>query len=780
MKFTDAYFEDEVRDGFYVSSMMKKAWAAQMEVLYEVQQLCERHHIEYFAEWGTLLGAVRHGGMIPWDDDLDICMLSKEYNRFLELADELPEGFAISEYHTNESDNMVIRVNNAKSAVISAEQLEKFHGFPYTAGLDIFRLDYLPKDKEAMKTHHEMVLIVGAVIGITMEVEEAEERDAKLLEQQEKYLDTLEKMCHVKFDRNKRIKKQLYHFLQEEVADLYTAAASDEVTNLPRWSENFEYRFPKRCYEGVIKVPFENMEIALPVGYDELLKKKYGEDFMKPIRAGSAHEYPYYDFFYDYLKENTSAEIYEYVYDKEEIEEAEKARLIQRENKKEEQVQYLLQFIPLFEEMHENIIDVMSKKEKGSAVTLIGDCQNSAIEIGNQIEKKYDSDVEVIGTLERYCEFLFQIYSQLSENNPEIETLSIEKIEQGFLNYAKQIETGIKKLAQRKEIVFIPYKAAYWDTMRDAWKEAMADKDTDVYVIPAPYFYKDAWGIVKKDEMQYEREGYPEEVALTSYEAYDFEVRHPDEIVIQCPYDEYNYAMTIHPFFYAKNLKQYTEQLVYIPALIMDEVEEEDSRAKKMLKSYCNMPGVVFADKVVVQSEQMKKVYVELLTEFAGEDTSGIWEKKIVSGSFDSASCDNSGKTREIPEEWMKIVRKADGTQKRIVLYTTSASALYCYQEAMLKKMSEVLEEYKEKQDEIALLWCPDRKVREVTRKSCPGVWRSYSELVQKFREDAWGIWDDSGDYDRAVNFCDEAFGDAGTILNAVSRQKKPAVVLKL
>ena len=83
MKFTDVYFEDEVRDGFYVSSMMKKAWAAQLEVLYEVQQMCERHHIEFFAEWGTLLGAVRHGGMIPWDDDLDICMLSKEYNRFL-------------------------------------------------------------------------------------------------------------------------------------------------------------------------------------------------------------------------------------------------------------------------------------------------------------------------------------------------------------------------------------------------------------------------------------------------------------------------------------------------------------------------------------------------------------------------------------------------------------------------------------------------------------------------------------------------------------------------
>ena len=61
MQFPDSYFEDEVRDGFYIPSLMKRAWAAQMEVLEDVANLCQKHRILWFADFGTMLGAVRHG-----------------------------------------------------------------------------------------------------------------------------------------------------------------------------------------------------------------------------------------------------------------------------------------------------------------------------------------------------------------------------------------------------------------------------------------------------------------------------------------------------------------------------------------------------------------------------------------------------------------------------------------------------------------------------------------------------------------------------------------------
>lgn len=90
--------EGEERDGYYVQPLLKRVWAVQLDILKGIDTICRRHNIRYFGWFGTLLGAVRHHGYIPWDDDMDLAMVREDYERFRYYAKtELPMGWVVSE-----------------------------------------------------------------------------------------------------------------------------------------------------------------------------------------------------------------------------------------------------------------------------------------------------------------------------------------------------------------------------------------------------------------------------------------------------------------------------------------------------------------------------------------------------------------------------------------------------------------------------------------------------------------------------------------------------------
>ena len=146
-EYSQDYFEDEIRDGFYVNGFMKRCWAAQMEVLTDIDRVCEKYGIKWYADCGTLLGAVRHGGFIPWDDDLDICMFREDYMKFLSVAEKemksIYSGYIVRNFHNDDRYwEMLSRIDNALIMEFNQEHLDKFHGYPFRAGVDIFPLDY--------------------------------------------------------------------------------------------------------------------------------------------------------------------------------------------------------------------------------------------------------------------------------------------------------------------------------------------------------------------------------------------------------------------------------------------------------------------------------------------------------------------------------------------------------------------------------------------------------------------------------------------------------------
>ena len=86
MHLEETFFQEEIRSGYKVSQKMKKIWAVQLNLLEYFDKLCREHELRYFVDYGTLLGAVRHQGFIPWDDDIDVVMFRDDYEKLKIIA----------------------------------------------------------------------------------------------------------------------------------------------------------------------------------------------------------------------------------------------------------------------------------------------------------------------------------------------------------------------------------------------------------------------------------------------------------------------------------------------------------------------------------------------------------------------------------------------------------------------------------------------------------------------------------------------------------------------
>ena len=268
--------------------------------------------------------------------------------------------------------------------------------------------------------------------------------------------------------------------------------------------------------------------------------------------------------------------------------------------------------------------------------------QEEVIAFGNLIEKRKGEGTESVSLLEEYCEALYPVYVELEKvslNEKDTQLSTFLKSSHEYIGLEKKLKNlcvqleSVRSMLERelkRQIVFLPHRAKHFASLHPLIDALREDEEIECKIIPIPYY--DRLGDGSLADMHYEGEEFPKEYEITDYRSFNFAKELPDAIVINSPYDEFNQVFTVDPFFYSKEMRKFTGKLVYIPWFVTDEIdptEENDGKAFYNMNYYVTVPGVFYADLTIVQSEQMKKAYLEKISQFTNKEISKKMEKKI-------------------------------------------------------------------------------------------------------------------------------------------------------
>lgn len=269
MDLTPEFYQEEVRCGYLVSAKMKKIWAAELDLLDKFSQVCERYGLRYFIGAGTLLGAVRHKGFIPWDDDVDVILPREDYDRLWEIAEQefKPPYF----FQTTLSENGFCRThaqlrNSNTTGCIQEDASKDINRGIF---LDVFPMDSLPDDpKKQASLRRELDVykkILDYEYNIPYEVLPAKGR-------------LFYHLIHL-FFRVVPYKAFFQHFNHKVLGKYSADHTTEKVADLSlAWRDCVHWK--REWFTDFVYLPFENLQLRAPYRYKEVLSHQYG-DYMR-------------------------------------------------------------------------------------------------------------------------------------------------------------------------------------------------------------------------------------------------------------------------------------------------------------------------------------------------------------------------------------------------------------------------------------------------------------------------------------------------------------------
>lgn len=274
----EEFYREEVRSGHTVTASTKKIWAVELELLSEFDRVCRECGLPYYADQGTLLGTVRHGGFIPWDDDIDLIMFRKDYDRLIhECGDKFKDPFFLQTAYSEKDyfrGHAQLRKSDTCAAIPSEAYTSKINQGMF---LDIFVMDNIPDNEDDLKKEIDELNAYHDVMTILTQ------RDIKG--------SALTKL-RCKYGILKRRLKygnvaSVYRKTEEVVKAVPDTGLVDKLLF---WHDvKSVKKIRSEWYDKTVWLDFENTKLPAPFMYDEVLKAQFGKDYMTPIKGTAFH-----------------------------------------------------------------------------------------------------------------------------------------------------------------------------------------------------------------------------------------------------------------------------------------------------------------------------------------------------------------------------------------------------------------------------------------------------------------------------------------------------------
>lgn len=253
--------------------MLRDIQKIQLEIALELKRICEKHKISFFLDSGTLLGAIRHGGFIPWDDDFDVGLLRKEYNRLLQvLPNELEDKYEIQTWENDPGypgAYIKIRKKDTIFREYKTDDLQRMNGI----FIDIFPYDYLPNDEKKIKKIGRRVTICKCLLRAKSHFKVWENPDKFDLKKYVMYLPI--RLVSVFIS-----KKKMIH-CYDKLVQKCNSYVDEAKLVFPQGSAKFgKWNLPRECVETLMDIEFEGHLFKCSKDYEVYLRTVYG-DYMK-------------------------------------------------------------------------------------------------------------------------------------------------------------------------------------------------------------------------------------------------------------------------------------------------------------------------------------------------------------------------------------------------------------------------------------------------------------------------------------------------------------------